>query len=75
MRYFIDDDGILLNTINEDDKVKIVAEYRLKYEDISLQELSEIISSEIQSKITKSGVSHRLAKVKELAQKMKKIDK
>lgn len=58
-----------------DDKVKIVAEYRLKYEDISLQELSEIISSEIQSKITKSGVSHRLAKVKELAQKMKKIDK
>ncbi len=58
-----------------DDKVRIVAEYRLKYEEASLQELSEIISSEMQSKITKSGVSHRLNKVKEFATRMHKFDK
>lgn len=31
MRYFIDDDGILLNTINEDDKVKIVRKETLDF--------------------------------------------
>lgn len=30
-RYFIDDDGILLNTINEDDKVKIVRKETLDF--------------------------------------------
>ncbi len=58
-----------------DEKIRIVAEYRLKYEEASLQELSEIISSEMQSKITKSGVSHRLNKVKEFASRMRKFDK
>ena len=31
MRYFIDDDGNLLNTINEDDKVKIVRKETLDF--------------------------------------------
>ena len=54
-----------------DDKIKQVAEYRIKYPDSSLIELSEIISIETNSKITKSCVNHRLRKIKELADKIR----
>lgn len=54
-----------------DEKIKVVAEYRLKYPESSLIELSEIISVETKNKITKSCVNHRLRKIKELATKLK----
>ena len=49
-----------------DDKIKIVMEYRLKYPEASLGELSEIISNETGNKITKSGLNHRFRKIKEI---------
>ena len=49
-----------------DDKIKIVMEYRLKYPEASLGELSEIISKETGNKITKSGLNHRFRKIKEI---------
>ena len=54
------------------DKEKEVAFYRVKYPDASLLELSQIISMETGNKITKSGVYHRLNKIKDLAFKLKK---
>ena len=54
-----------------DDKEKIVAEYRLKYREASLLELSEIISLETGNKITKSGLHHRFSKIKKLVEKVK----
>ena len=54
-----------------DDKVKVVAEYRVKYPDSSLIELSEIISVETNNKVTKSCVNHRLRKIKDLADKLR----
>ena len=52
-----------------DEKVKETANYRLKYPESSLIELSEIISVETMTKVTKSCVNHRLRKIKELANK------
>jgi hypothetical protein len=49
-----------------DDKIKEVIEYRLKYPESSLTELSEIISKETGRKITKSGLNHRFRKIKEI---------
>ena len=54
------------------DKEKEVASYRIKYPDASLLELSQIISMETGNNITKSGVYHRLNKIRSLALKMKK---
>ncbi len=56
-----------------DDKVKEVAVYRLKYPDVSLTELSEIISVETGNKITKSGLHHRMRKIKEMANKVRNM--
>ena len=55
-----------------DDKVKLVAEYRRKYPESSLVELSEIISLETQTPITKSGLNHRFRKIKEIADRLRK---
>ena len=54
-----------------DEKEKIVAFYRIKYPDVSLLELSEIISMETGNKITKSGLYHRFKKISQLACKLK----
>ena len=54
-----------------DDKLEIVANYRIKYPDVSLQELSEIISYETGKIITKSGLNHRFRKIKEIANRLK----
>ena len=48
-----------------DNKLKKVIDYRLKYPESSLQELSDILSSDGE-KITKSGLNHRFRKIKEL---------
>ena len=52
------------------DKERIAAEYRLKYPDVSLLELSEIISIETSIPITKSGLHHRFNKIKKLSEKI-----
>ena len=66
-----ENDGIMLL----DDKVKIVLEYRKKYPEVSLKELAEIISLETNKPITKSGLSHRLKKLTDLANSFRKMSK
>lgn len=56
-----------------DEKTKEALEYRLKYKEASLKELSEIISLETGKNITKSGLNHRFRKIKELAEKFEKL--
>lgn len=58
-----------------DDKTKEAAEYRLKYPDASLLELSEIITYETGKPITKSGLNHRFRKIKEMVNRMKENEK
>lgn len=55
-----------------DDKTKEIIDYREKYPEASLLELSEIISYETGKSITKSGLNHRFRKIRELAEKMRK---
>ncbi len=50
-----------------DEKIKLAAKYRLKYKDASLLELSQIMSIETGTKITKSGIHHRFNKIKKMA--------
>lgn len=54
-----------------DEKVQLVANYRLKYRDVSLEELSEIIAVETNTQLTKSGLYHRFRKIKDLANKIR----
>ena len=53
-----------------DDKTKEALTYRKKYPEASIKELSEIISLETSNPITKSGLNHRLRKIKELAERI-----
>lgn len=53
-----------------DDKTKEAVEYRKKYPEASLKELSEIISIETGNRITKSGLNHRFRKINELATRL-----
>ena len=62
-------DGIMLL----DEKVKEALSYRKKYPESSLKELAEIISLETNKSITKSGLNHRLRKIKELADSFRKM--
>lgn len=55
-----------------EDKTRETLEYRKKYPEASLKELSEIISLETGKPITKSGLNHRLRKIKELAERLVK---
>ena len=57
------------------EKEQVAATYRLKYPEASLVELSQIISLETDTSITKSGLYHRFNKIKELANKIKKLNK
>lgn len=50
-----------------DEKLKIVAIYRKKYKEVSLNELSKIISIENGINLTKSGLNHRMRKIREIA--------
>lgn len=54
-----------------DDKTKEALEYRKKYPEASLKELSDIISLETNKPITKSGLNHRFRKIAELASRFK----
>lgn len=55
-----------------DDKVKEVLVYRKKYPEVSLSELAEIITVETEHPITKSGIYHRIKKITNLANKIRK---
>ena len=55
-----------------DDKCLQVVEYRKKYPETSLKELADIISSETKKPLTKSGLNHRLRKITNLAEKIRK---
>ena len=66
-----ENDGLMLL----DDKVKEVLEYTKKYPEASSKELAEIISLETNKSITKSGLNHRLRKIKDLADKFRKMNK
>ena len=61
-------DGVMLL----DDRTKLALEYRKKYPEVSLKELAEIISIETGKPLTKSGLNHRLRKIKELATRFEK---
>ncbi len=58
-----------------DDKTLEAAIYRMKYPESSLQELSEIMTLEIGKPITKSGLNHRMRKIKEIANRLKESEK
>ena len=49
-----------------DEKLKVVIDYRLKYPEASLSDLSDIISHETGNNISKSGLNHRFRKIKEM---------
>lgn len=55
-----------------DDKARETLEYRKKYPEASLKELAEIISFETGKNLSKSGLNHRLRKIKELAEQLQK---
>ena len=55
-----------------DDKTKEALEYRKKYPESSLKELAEIITLETNKSITKSGLNHRMRKIKDLAERLSK---
>lgn len=57
-----------------DEKTKEAAEYRLKYPESSLIELSEIISMETGKPLTKSGLNHRMRKIRALVDKLKNLE-
>ena len=54
-----------------DEKTRIAAIYRMKYKEASLLELSEIVSMEAKTPITKSGLHHRFTKIKQIANKIR----
>jgi len=54
-----------------DDKLVEILNYRLKYPESSMQELSEIITLETGHVITKSGLNHRFRKIKEIANRLR----
>ena len=55
-----------------DDKVLLAVKYRKKYPEASLKDLAELISKDTNNKITKSGLNHRLRKMKDLAKRIRK---
>ncbi len=53
------------------EKLREIAVLRVQHQDVSLKELGELVSS---GKISKSGVNHRLKKIDEFAEKIKRGD-
>ncbi|MGE6257460.1 DNA-binding protein WhiA [Heyndrickxia sporothermodurans] len=50
------------------DKLREIAELRVTYQDVTLKELGEMVSS---GHISKSGINHRLRKIDEIAEKLR----
>ncbi|HEU5140450.1 MAG TPA: DNA-binding protein WhiA [Bacillales bacterium] len=51
------------------DKLREIAELRLKHQDVTLTELGEMVES---GRISKSGINHRLRKIENIANKLRK---
>lgn len=60
------DEKIGLEALPE--KLREIAELRVMYQDVTLKELGEMVSS---GKISKSGINHRLRKLDEIANKLR----
>ncbi|ASS90283.1 DNA-binding protein WhiA [Bacillaceae bacterium ZC4] len=60
------DEKIGLSALPE--KLREIAELRVMYQDVTLKELGEMVSS---GKISKSGINHRLRKIDEIAEKLR----
>ena len=58
-----------------DDRTKLAVRYSKEYPETSLKELSEIITLETGKSLSKSGINHRLRKVRELAASFEKMNK
>lgn len=74
----IKDINLIVEKLGEeflDEKLLEAANYRCKYPESSLLELSEIMSMETGKNITKSGLNHRFRKIKEIASKLRDSDK
>lgn len=57
-----------------DEKLKEVVDYRIKYPEASLSDLSDIISRETGRNITKSGLNHRFRKIREIVSNIENKD-
>ncbi len=51
------------------EKLREIAELRVAYQDVTLKELGEMVSG---SNISKSGINHRLRKIDQIAEKLRK---
>lgn len=51
------------------DKLREIAELRVAYQDVTLKELGEMVSS---GNISKSGINHRLRKIDEIADALRR---
>lgn len=70
----IEDINIIVDKLGMDfvdSKINDVIVYRLKYPEVSLGELSSIMSCETGKSITKSGLSHRFRKIHEMANRLR----
>lgn len=54
------------------DKLREIAELRVAYQDVTLKELGEMVSS---GNISKSGINHRLRKIDEIAETLRRGEK
>ena len=54
-----------------DEKTILIMNYREKYPELSYQELSQVITLETGSKITKSGINHHFIKMRQLIERHK----
>ena len=55
-----------------DDKLKETCEYRVKYPEVSLEELAKIITLETGNKVGKSGLNHRIRKINTIYENLNK---
>ncbi len=67
IKYLEDNDLISLL----DNRIQEVMDYRKKYPETSFQELADIVSTESNKKISKSGINHYFRKIKDLVIKHK----
>lgn len=56
-----------------DERTNEVINYRLKYPEVSFQELAQIVSLETGKSVTKSGINHYFRKIKDLVNKHKQL--
>ncbi len=54
-----------------DENTRIVADARVKYPEVSMQELADIVTLENGYKIGKSGINHRFIKINNLVKRHK----